>query len=92
MPDVLPVKQKKPIFDFGTPEEVQKAYLAIFGLFVMIPASIGGFLLTGWFVYPGLALAGGISAAMIVGGLLGFFTVVIRQAVQQVTIKVIKEE
>jgi len=81
----------KPFLDFSTPEESQKAYLVLFGLFIIFPAACTGFILSGIYISPGFAIAGGIGAVMFSGGVLGFFTVIIRQAVQQVNIRVIEQ-
>lgn len=79
------------IFEFDTQYQRQQAMLALFGLFMIIPAAAMGFLLTGIFVAPGLAIAGGLSAVMVVGGFLGYFTVVVDRAVKEVTIKVVQQ-
>ena len=81
----------KPLLDFSTPEEVQKAYLALFGLFMLLPTAVMGFILCGFYIGPSFAIAGGLGAVMFVGGFLGFLTVIIRQAVQQVQIRVIQK-
>jgi hypothetical protein len=86
------VKTKPPLFDFSTPDQVQRAYLVLFGLFIMFPAAFMGFLLTGIYVSPGMAISGGLGAVMFVGGVLGFFMVIIQRAVQQVQIKVVQEK
>ncbi len=83
--------KKPPLFDFSTPVEIQKAYLVLFGMFIMLPAAVTGFMLTGIYINPGFAIAGGLGAVMFVGGVLGFFTVIVRQAVQEVKIKVVQE-
>ena len=79
-----------PILEFDTAYQRQQAMLALFGLFMIIPAACAGFLLTGIFVAPGLAIAGGLSAVMITGGALGYFTVVVDRAVKEVIIKVVQ--
>jgi hypothetical protein len=50
-----------------------------------------GFLLAGIYIGPGFAIAGGIGAELFVMGALGFFTVIVRQAVQEVQIKVVQQ-
>jgi len=91
MSDVAFVKAKKPpLFDFSTPQQVQAAYLALFGVFILLPTAVMGFLLSGIYIGPGFAIAGGIGAELFVMGMVGYFTVIVRQAVQQVQIKVVQ--
>ena len=83
---------KQPVFDFSTPYQVQKAKLTLFGLFIIFPTAVTGFMLSGIYISPGFAIAGGLGAVMFVGGCLGYFTIIVQQAVQQVQIKVVQEK
>ena len=89
--DAVATTKKPPLFDFSTPQSVQSAYLALFGVFIALPTAVMGFLLAGIYIGPGFAIAGGIGAELFVMGALGFFTVIVRQAVQEVQIKVVQQ-
>lgn len=85
--------KKRPVLDFESPGEEQRAYLALFGLFIILPTAYISFMLGSLvFLNPEMAMAVGLSGVMIVGGALGFFLVAINRAVQQVTIKVVQKE
>lgn len=90
---VAPVAAKKPLFDFETPGEKQRAMLAMFGLFIIIPMAFMSYIL-GMIIFlnESMAIVTGLSAMMVTGGFLGFLMITIDKAVQQVTIKVIPKE
>lgn len=71
----------------------QKIMLAIFGLFVVLPVSFVGTMVS--YRYFGdnalMGYIGGFSFMMFFGGILGYFTVLINKAVQEVQIKVVQE-
>lgn len=75
-------------------KSTQVILLALFGLFIVIPMSFLGTMY--FYVYFGnnavMGYLGGFSIMMFLGGLMGYFTVLIKQSVQEVQIKVIKEE
>ncbi|MDD3724978.1 MAG: hypothetical protein PHV83_05580 [Bacteroidales bacterium] len=79
------------ILDFSTPYQKQKALLAMYGLFIVLSASFLGCWFTAALVSPDIALIGGLMFVMFVSGILGYFTVVIQQAIQEVKIKVVNE-
>lgn len=80
------------IFDVSTPYQKQKALLAMYGIMIMLSTAFLGTWMFGVIVAPNLALLGGLSAVVFVGGCLGFTLVLIQQAIQQVNIKIVKEE
>ena len=85
--------KKKPVLDFESPGEEQRAYLALFGLFIILPISYMSYMLGSLiFINQEMAMACGLSGVMVAGGTLGFFLVAINRAVQQVTIKVVPKE
>lgn len=81
------------LFELDTPEQKQKALMALYGLFIILPMSfistLGGFFLTG---NSSMAIAIGFSTILIIGGFMGYATVVINRAVQEVNIRVIEEK
>lgn len=85
--------KKKPLFDFETPGEKQRAMLALFGLFFILPMAYMSYMLgLILFLNETMALVVGFSAMMVTGGFLGFLVITIDKAVQQVTIKVVPKE
>ena len=85
------VSPKPPLFDFSTATEVQRAKLALFGIFMVFPTAVMSFMLTGIYIGPGFAIAGGLGAVMFLGGFLGYWTIVVENAVRQVQIKVVQD-
>lgn len=80
------------IFEFSTPEQKQRALLAVYGLFIVLSTAYLGSWFIAAIVSPSLALIGGMCCVIFVGGVLGYFTVVIQQAVQEVKIKIVQEQ
>lgn len=91
-PDPLAPAQK-PLFDLSNETEKQRALLAIFGLFIILPVSYFSAILT-FIVFQdqGMAMVGGLTGVMVAGGFLGFLTVLVQQAVRNVNIRVVQEK
>lgn len=85
--------KKKPVLDFESPGEQQRAYLALFGMFIILPIAFLSYMLGSLiFLNQEMAMVCGLSGVMVFGGAMGFFLVAINRAVQQVTIKVVPKE
>lgn len=79
------------IFELKTPEQKQRALLAVYGLFIILSTAYLGVWFTAALVSPSVALYGGLCCVMFVGGVLGYATVIVQQAVQEVKIKIVQE-
>lgn len=79
------------VLDFSTDYQKQKTMLAIYGLFIILATAFLGCWFTAALISPSIALYGGLMCVMLVGGVLGYFTVIIQRAVQEVKIKVVNE-
>ena len=80
------------ILEFNTPEQKQRGLLALYGLFIVLSTAYLGVWFTAALVSPSVALYGGLCCVMLVGGVLGYITVIVQQAVQEVKIKIVQEQ
>lgn len=79
------------IVELDTPYQKRKALLALYGIFIMLSTAFLGTWFCGLYLSQNMAIIGGCMCVMLVGGVLGYFTVVVQQAVQEVNIKVVQE-
>jgi hypothetical protein len=77
--------------DFSGDYQNQKALLAIFGLMIMLSTAYLGSWFTAILLSPSLALMGGFSFCVFVGGILGFFVTLSHQMAHNISIKITKE-
>lgn len=78
-------------FDVSSTYQKRKAALAVFGIMIMLSTAFLGTWLTAVLISPTLALQGGLSFVVFVGGCLGFLVVLANQTAQQVSIRVIED-
>lgn len=78
--------------ELDTPYQQRKALLALYGLFIILSTAFLGTWYTAIVIAPNMAIYGGLCCVMLAGGTLGYFTVIIQQAVQEVNIKVVQEK
>jgi hypothetical protein len=86
-----PALKETPIIDISTPYQKRKALLALYGILIILGTAFLGTWFTAILIAPNMAIYGGLSCVMVVGGFLGYFTVIVQGAVQEVIIKVTKE-
>jgi len=80
-----------PLLDFSGDYQNQKTKLAIYGIMIMLATAYLGSWFTAILLSPSLALMGGLSFCMLVGGFLGFFITLSQQMAHNISIKVTKE-
>jgi hypothetical protein len=77
--------------DENQPTMEQVVVLGLFGLFVVLPtAFIGTYFSYVYFASATMAYVMGFSFVLATAGLLGFFTVLIKQSIREVVIKVVQ--
>jgi len=80
-----------PLLDFSGDYQNQKTKLAIFGIMIMLSTAYLGSWFTAIVLSPSLALMGGLSFCVFVGGVLGFLVTLAQQTAHSISIKVTKE-
>ena len=76
-----------------SPTIEQILVLGMFGIFVVLPVSfLGGLFSLQYFGSATMAYVGGFSFVLAIVGTLGYFTVLIKQSIREVTIRVIQEQ
>jgi hypothetical protein len=85
---------KPPLFDFDSPAAKENVYLTICGIMIMLPTAYLGAWFTATLISPvaPMPILGGLSFVCVVGGFMGFFRLLVQNAVREVNIKIVEEK